>query len=136
MAFQVCCCLLYHMLACQKYSKNSFVHHMRHYYISNHSMKLYEFTLFLFPLPAFDLIPVSPSEFSFELPLGNVRTFFICHPFWSQGVSQLQGDGVQWWMPEIMLHYHIVFVSFRHPTQCDCLRAVVLLCLLIYLLSQ
>ena len=33
-------------------------------------------------------------------------------------------------------HYHIVFVSFRHPTQCDCLRAVVLLCLLIYLLSQ
>ena len=34
------------------------------------------------------------SEFSFELPLGNIRTFFKCHLFWSQGVSQLQGDGV------------------------------------------
>ena len=33
------------------------------------------------------------SEFSFELPLGNIRTFFKCHLFWSQGVSQLQGDG-------------------------------------------
>ena len=52
-------------------------------------------TLFLSPLPASDLIPVSPSEFSFELPLGNIRTFFKCHLFWSQGVSQLQqGDGV------------------------------------------
>ena len=36
------------------------------------------------------------SEFSFELPLGNIRTFFKCHLFWSQGVSQLQGDGVRY----------------------------------------
>ena len=91
-------------------------------------------TLFLSPLPASDLIPVSPSEFSFELPLGNVRTFFKCHLFWSQGVSQLQGDGVmdawnnvkmlreKFWFDD---NFVIIYSNFK-PRQFDCFKTILL----------
>ena len=91
-------------------------------------------TLFLSPLPASDLIPVSPSEYSFELPLGNVRTFFKCHLFWSQGVSQLQGDGVmdawnnvkmlreKFWFDD---NFVIIYSNFK-PRQFDCFKTILL----------
>ena len=87
-------------------------------------------TLFMSPLPASDLIPVSPSEYSFELPLGNVRTFFKCHLFWSQGVSQLQGDGVmdawhnvkilgeKFWFDD---NFAIIYSNFK-PRQINCFK--------------
>ena len=70
------------------------------------------------------------SEFSFELPLGNIRTFFKCHLFWSQGVSQLQGDGVmdawnnvkilgeKFWFDD---NFAIIYSNFK-PRQINCFK--------------
>ena len=70
------------------------------------------------------------SEFSFELPLGNIRTFFKCHLFWSQGVSQLQGDGVmdawnnvkilggKFWFDD---NFAIIYCNFK-PRQINCFK--------------
>ena len=89
-------------------------------------------TLFLSPLPASDLIPVSPLNFpsSFLSVIFGHSSNVKCHLFWSQGVSQLQGDGVmdawnnvkilgeKFWFDD---NFAIIYSNFK-PRQINCFK--------------